>query len=122
MKNIQLLRDIPADLDMNIDDLQKITLIHSFDRQVGLSSNKSPSKDEIHDRYVTIQHDEWQWTQMNLTLQPYHYANGQLNLRCIAQIPEIFKATAEIQLNAWEPIPERGEYEIYNLNVMTALF
>ncbi|KAK0089703.1 hypothetical protein PV326_004396, partial [Microctonus aethiopoides] len=106
-KKIQFLRDIPSDLEINIDDLHKFTSIHSFDRQVGLSSNKLPSKDGIHNRYATTQHDEWQWSRMNLTLQPYHYANGQLNLRCIAQIPGIFKATTEIQLNAWEPIPER---------------
>ncbi|XP_043270696.1 uncharacterized protein [Venturia canescens] len=58
------------------------------------------------------QHQVWgdlQWNELELTLQPFHYVNGQLNLRCIVEIPKIYNATSELQLGAGlrEPVPER---------------
>ncbi|XP_012230893.1 platelet endothelial cell adhesion molecule-like [Linepithema humile] len=53
--------------------------------------------------------DGAQWSEMSLTLQPFHYTNGQLNLRCTAQIPGIYSTTSELQLGTGirEPVPER---------------
>lgn len=50
-----------------------------------------------------------QWIEVRVNLQPFHYSNGQLNLRCTAQIPGIYSATSEVQLGAGlrEPVPER---------------
>lgn len=50
-----------------------------------------------------------QWTEISLILQPFHYVNGQLNLRCTAQIPGIYSTMSELQLGAGlrEPVPER---------------
>ncbi|XP_020278707.1 uncharacterized protein LOC109852190 isoform X2 [Pseudomyrmex gracilis] len=50
-----------------------------------------------------------QWSEIGLTLQPFHYVNGYLNLRCIAQIPGIYLANSELQLGSSmrEPVPER---------------
>lgn len=55
--------------------------------------------------------DGTQWSEINLTLQPFHYTNGQLTLRCTAQIPNIYSTMNEIQLGAGmrEPVPERGK-------------
>ncbi|KAH0950506.1 hypothetical protein HN011_011197, partial [Eciton burchellii] len=52
--------------------------------------------------------DGMQWSEISLTLQPFHYSNGQLTLRCTAQIPNILSIMSEIQLGAIrEPVPER---------------
>lgn len=53
-----------------------------------------------------------QLSKINLILKPFHYVNGQLNLRCIAQIPGMYVAQSEIQLGTGirEPVPERGKY------------
>ncbi|XP_034180533.1 uncharacterized protein LOC117604310 [Osmia lignaria lignaria] len=50
-----------------------------------------------------------QWIEIRVKLQPFHYSNGQLNLRCSAQIPGIYSAISEVQLGAGlrEPVPER---------------
>ncbi|XP_034939833.1 uncharacterized protein [Chelonus insularis] len=68
---------------------------------------------------------EWQWSEIRVTLQPHHYTNSQLNLRCITQIPGMFKATTDIQLNAWEPVPERVTSDsgaaVYGLGLLTLL-
>ncbi|KAL0134241.1 hypothetical protein PUN28_001200 [Cardiocondyla obscurior] len=50
-----------------------------------------------------------QWSEISLTLHPYHYANGRLNLRCIAHIPGIYTRQSELQLLSGmrEPVPER---------------
>lgn len=55
------------------------------------------------------QHQRQQWIALSLHLQPFHFANGQLNLRCSAQIPGIYSSMSEIQLGAGlrEPVPER---------------
>ncbi|XP_014488257.1 PREDICTED: uncharacterized protein LOC106751724 [Dinoponera quadriceps] len=47
--------------------------------------------------------------EVSLTLQPFHYTNGQLTLRCTAHIPGIYSAVSELQLGAGvrEPVPER---------------
>lgn len=69
----------------------------------------SIEKIDIHaGQNVAFALDAWQWNEINLTIQPSHYLNGQLNLRCIAQIPGIYKVITDVQLNAWEPVPERG--------------
>lgn len=67
-------------------------------------------------KYQKTKDDEnAQWSEVSLTLQPFHYTNGQLNLRCTAQIPGIYSAVSELQLGAGirEPVPERGEYKFY---------
>jgi hypothetical protein len=58
--------------------------------------------------------DNRQWTELSLHLQPFHYMNGQLNLRCTAKIPGIYEQTSEVQLGYGlrEPVPERGERHI----------
>lgn len=65
-----------------------------------------------------------QWNDLTLTLQPFHYVNGQLNLRCIVEIPQIYNATSELQLGAGlrEPVPERGELnrQIYRNEALIA--
>ncbi|XP_048506905.1 uncharacterized protein LOC105684870 isoform X2 [Athalia rosae] len=52
-----------------------------------------------------------QWSEINLVLKllPTHYVNGQLNLRCLAEIPAVYSSTAEVQLGPGlrEPVPER---------------
>ncbi|XP_043251294.1 uncharacterized protein LOC143341834 [Colletes latitarsis] len=50
-----------------------------------------------------------QWIEIRVNLEPFHYSNGQLNLRCSAQIPGIYSAISEVQLGAGlrEPVPER---------------
>ncbi|XP_043504599.1 uncharacterized protein LOC122525737 [Polistes fuscatus] len=55
------------------------------------------------------QYQQQQWIGLSLLLQPFHYINGQLNLRCTAQIPGIYSSMNEIQLGAGlsEPVPER---------------
>ncbi|CAL1686787.1 unnamed protein product [Lasius platythorax] len=57
----------------------------------------------------TRDEDGAQWGEISLSLQPFHYANGQLNLRCTAQIPGIYSTMSELQLGAGmrEPVPER---------------
>lgn len=54
-----------------------------------------------------------QWSEISLTLQPFHYANGRLNLRCTAQIPGIYLMQKELHLVSGmrEPVPERGNYK-----------
>ncbi|XP_012283441.1 uncharacterized protein LOC105701344 [Orussus abietinus] len=49
------------------------------------------------------------WSELSITLEPFHYVNGQLNLRCIAEIPGIYSSTSEVQLGTGlrEPVPER---------------
>ncbi|XP_029171171.1 uncharacterized protein LOC114940614 [Nylanderia fulva] len=66
--------------------------------------------------------DGAQWSEINLTLQPFHYTNGQLTLRCTAQIPGIYSSMNELQLGAGvrEPVPERVTSENgSDLNTMT---
>ncbi|XP_076683124.1 uncharacterized protein LOC143376532 [Andrena cerasifolii] len=55
------------------------------------------------------QRENLQWIEIRVNLQPLHYSNGQLNLRCSAQIPGIYSAISEVQLGAGlrEPVPER---------------
>ncbi|KZC09452.1 hypothetical protein WN55_11195 [Dufourea novaeangliae] len=56
------------------------------------------------------QQENLQWIEIRVNLQPFYYSNGQLNLRCSAQIPGIYSAISEVQLGAGlrEPVPERG--------------
>ncbi|XP_071651122.1 uncharacterized protein [Temnothorax longispinosus] len=51
-----------------------------------------------------------QWSEISLTLQPFHYTNGRLNLRCIAHIPGIYTRQSELHLLSGmrEPVPERA--------------
>ncbi|XP_017797668.1 PREDICTED: uncharacterized protein LOC108578784 [Habropoda laboriosa] len=55
------------------------------------------------------QQENLQWIEIRIKLQQFHYLNGQLNLRCSAQIPGIYSETSEVQLGAGlrEPVPER---------------
>ncbi|XP_015431187.1 PREDICTED: uncharacterized protein LOC107187576 [Dufourea novaeangliae] len=55
------------------------------------------------------QQENLQWIEIRVNLQPFYYSNGQLNLRCSAQIPGIYSAISEVQLGAGlrEPVPER---------------
>ncbi|EGI70543.1 hypothetical protein G5I_00680 [Acromyrmex echinatior] len=50
-----------------------------------------------------------QWSEISLTLQPFHYTNGRLNLRCTAEIPGVYSKQSEVQLLSGmrEPVPER---------------
>ncbi|KYN19091.1 hypothetical protein ALC57_08581 [Trachymyrmex cornetzi] len=50
-----------------------------------------------------------QWSEISLTLQPFHYTNGRLNLRCTAEIPGVYSKQSELQLfsGMGEPVPER---------------
>ncbi|XP_058791157.1 uncharacterized protein LOC131664235 [Phymastichus coffea] len=54
-----------------------------------------------------------QRTELKLHLQPFHYINGQLNLRCTAKIEGIYEQSSELQLsgNLREPVPERVRSE-----------
>ncbi|KOC69497.1 hypothetical protein WH47_08031 [Habropoda laboriosa] len=74
------------------------------------------------------QQENLQWIEIRIKLQQFHYLNGQLNLRCSAQIPGIYSETSEVQLGAGlrEPVPERGnmsfmltlnEATLYNADV-----
>lgn len=56
-----------------------------------------------------VDQDNLQWIEIRVNLQSFHYSNGQLNLRCSAQIPGIYSAISEVQLGAGlrEPRPER---------------
>lgn len=72
--------------------------------QVEATARQQRTKDE----------DGAQWSEINLLLQPFHYTNGQLTLRCTAQIPDgIYLKTSELQLGTGlrEPVPERGDYK-----------
>jgi len=72
--------------------------------QVEATARQSRAKDE----------DGAQWSEMSLTLQPFHYTNDQLNLRCTAQIPGIYSTMSEqlqLGMGIREPVPERGKYE-----------
>lgn len=73
------------------------------------------SQVETTTRHPRTKNDEWgmQWSEISLTLQPFHYTNGRLNLRCTAQIPGIFSKQSELQLlsSMREPVPERGNYK-----------
>ncbi|CAK9813291.1 hypothetical protein ANTPLA_LOCUS7781 [Anthophora plagiata] len=55
------------------------------------------------------QQENLQWIEIRVKLEQFHYLNGQLNLRCTAQIPGIYSETSEVQLGAGlrEPVPER---------------
>ncbi|XP_046831974.1 uncharacterized protein LOC124430028 [Vespa crabro] len=55
------------------------------------------------------QQQQQQWIALSLPLQLFYYTNGQLNLRCTAQIPGIYSSANEIQLGTGlrEPVPER---------------
>lgn len=58
----------------------------------------------------TKDEDGAQWSEISVILQPFHYAsNGQLILRCTAQIAGIYSTMSELQLGAGlrEPVPER---------------
>ncbi|KYM98761.1 hypothetical protein ALC62_10729 [Cyphomyrmex costatus] len=54
-----------------------------------------------------------QWSEISLTLQPFHYTNGRLNLRCTAEIPGIYSRQSELHLLSAmrEPVPARGNYK-----------
>lgn len=54
-----------------------------------------------------------QWSEISLTIQPFHYANGRLNLRCTANIPGIYLRYSELNLlsNMGEPVPAKGNYK-----------
>ncbi|KAG7211677.1 hypothetical protein KM043_010927 [Ampulex compressa] len=73
------------------------------------------------------EHGGPQSSEISLTLQPFHYSNGQLNLRCTAQIPGIYSSMSEVQLGAGlrEPVPERvtseSGSEAYTVAHMTLL-
>ena len=56
-------------------------------------------------------HGDVHFIELNLVLQAYHFSNGQLHLRCIAQIPGIYNDTADAHVGpgSREPVPERGE-------------
>ncbi|XP_076172608.1 uncharacterized protein LOC143149276 [Ptiloglossa arizonensis] len=55
------------------------------------------------------QPENLQWIEIKMNLEPFHYSNGQLNLRCSAMISGIYSAISEVQLGAGlrEPVPER---------------
>ncbi|XP_076659308.1 uncharacterized protein LOC143362763 [Halictus rubicundus] len=55
------------------------------------------------------QPENLQWIEITVNLQQFHFSNGQLNLRCSAQIPGIYSAVSEVQLGPGlrEPVPER---------------
>lgn len=55
---------------------------------------------------------ELQLGELNIDLKPSHYKSGQLNLRCIAQIPGIYRNISDISYldpGLREPVPERGK-------------
>ncbi|XP_018057388.1 PREDICTED: platelet endothelial cell adhesion molecule-like [Atta colombica] len=57
----------------------------------------------------TKEDEGMQWSEISLTLQPFHYTNGRLNLRCTAEIPGVYSKQSELQLLSGmrEPVPER---------------
>ncbi|KAK1134558.1 hypothetical protein K0M31_007340 [Melipona bicolor] len=67
----------------------------------------------------TDQTENLQSIEIMVTLQPFHFSNGQLNLRCSAQILGIYSAISEVQLGAGlrEPVPER---DMCHFNPLTA--
>ncbi|XP_012144187.1 uncharacterized protein LOC100881058 [Megachile rotundata] len=71
-----------------------------FPQQKGGNDAVSPHADQM---------ENLQWIEIRVNLQPFHYSNGQLNLRCSAQIPGIYSAISEVQLGGGlrEPVPER---------------
>lgn len=56
------------------------------------------------------QTENLQWIEITVNLQSFHFKDGQLNLRCSAQILGIYSAINEVQLAGGlrEPVPERG--------------
>ncbi|XP_066591097.1 uncharacterized protein [Prorops nasuta] len=65
-------------------------------------------KRDRNEALASSNHAGLQWTEISLTLQSFHYVNGQLNLRCTADIPGIYSSMSELQLGGLrEPVPER---------------
>lgn len=65
---------------------------------------------------------EVQLGELNIVIKQSHYVNGQLNLRCIAQIPGIYRNISEISYldtGLREPVPERGKQKALNINLTT---
>ncbi|KYQ53151.1 hypothetical protein ALC60_07881 [Trachymyrmex zeteki] len=62
-----------------------------------------------------------QWSEISLTLQPFHYTNGRLNLRCTAEIPGIYTKQSELHLLSGmsEPVPEREIISYEDIILMT---
>ena len=52
-----------------------------------------------------------QWIEVSLKIRANHYVNGQLTLRCVAEIGDIYSEYSEVQLATGlrEPVPERGK-------------
>lgn len=65
---------------------------------------------------------ELQLGELSIELKQSHFLNGQLNLRCIAQIPGIYRNvsdTSYLGTGLREPVPERGKI---NENKLLLLF
>ncbi|KYN33639.1 hypothetical protein ALC56_12351 [Trachymyrmex septentrionalis] len=62
-----------------------------------------------------------QWSEISLTLQPFHYTNGRLNLRCTANIPGAYTKQSELHLLSGmrEPVPEREITSYGDIILMT---
>lgn len=58
-----------------------------------------------------IEESQLQWSELSIDLLPFHYTNNQLNLHCIAQIPGIYTAESEIQVQIGlrEPVPAQSK-------------
>ncbi|KYM92236.1 hypothetical protein ALC53_01299 [Atta colombica] len=63
----------------------------------------------------TKEDEGMQWSEISLTLQPFHYTNGRLNLRCTAEIPGVYSKQSELQLLSGmrEPVPERASSLVF---------
>ncbi|CAB0042838.1 unnamed protein product [Trichogramma brassicae] len=75
------------------------------------SSSRSSTSDEPHQQQLQPRHtSDRQGIQLIMQLQTFHYVSGQLNLRCVVRIADVYEQWSELQLgsNLREPIPERG--------------
>uniref|UniRef100_A0ABD2W4Z4 Ig-like domain-containing protein n=1 Tax=Trichogramma kaykai TaxID=54128 RepID=A0ABD2W4Z4_9HYME len=78
------------------------------------SSSRSSTIDEPHQQQLQPrQTSDRQGIQLIMQLQTFHYVSGQLNLRCVVRIADVYEQWSELQLgsNLREPIPERVRSE-----------
>ncbi|XP_076751881.1 uncharacterized protein LOC143423999 [Xylocopa sonorina] len=93
----------PADLSFTLNNVAVESTKHqpqAYPQQRWDYNDAAPHAD---------QPENLQWIEIRVNLQPFHYSNGQLNLRCSGHIPGLYSKTSEVQLGAGlrEPVPER---------------
>ncbi|XP_033215336.1 uncharacterized protein LOC117171815 isoform X2 [Belonocnema kinseyi] len=73
-------------------------------------NNRPITSKQLDIRKGTYNGDESrQWIEVSLKIRTTHYVDGQLTLRCVAEIADIYKEYSEVQLGIGlrDPVPER---------------